>query len=43
MSATQIYPKVSEEDFLGSTYTKTGKVLTIAAAAALRSTILVLD
>ena len=33
MSATQMYPKVSEEGFLGSTYTKTGKVLTTAAAA----------
>ena len=34
--------KVSEEDFLGSTYTKTGKVL-ITAATALCSTSLVLD
>ena len=30
----QIYPKVSEEVLLGSTYTKTGKVLITAAAAA---------
>ena len=43
MSATQMYPKVSAEDILGSTYTKTGKVLTTAAAAALCSTSLVLD
>ena len=42
MSATQMYPKVSEEGLLGSTYTKTGKVLTTAAAAALRSTSLVI-
>ena len=41
MSATQMYPKVSEEGFLGSTYMKTGKVLTTAAA--LWSTSLVLD
>ena len=34
--------QVSEEGFLGSTYTKTGKVLA-AAAAALRSTSLVFD
>ena len=34
MSASQMYPKVSEECFLGSTYTKTGKVLTTAATAA---------
>ena len=33
--------KVSKEGFFGSTYTKTGKVLTTAAA--LRSTSLVLD
>ena len=33
MSAPQMYPKVSEEGFIGSTYTKTGKVLTMAAAA----------
>ena len=42
MSATQMYPKVSEEGFHGSTYTKTGNVLTTAAAA-LCSTRLVLD
>ena len=42
MSATQMYPKVSEEGFLGSTYTKTGKMLTTDAAAALCSTSLVL-
>ena len=42
MNATQMYPKVFEEGFLGSTYTKTGKVLTTAAAA-LFSTSLVLD
>ena len=41
MSATQMYPKVSEECFLGSTYTKIGKVFTTAAAA-LCSTSLVL-
>ena len=35
MSATQMYPKFYEEGFLGSTYTKTGKVLTTAVAAAL--------
>ena len=33
MSATQMYPKVTEEGLLGSTYTKTGKVVTTAAAA----------
>ena len=38
MSATQTYPKVSEEGFLGSTYTKTGKVITTAVVAALWST-----
>ena len=32
---TQTYPKVSEVGLLGSTYTKTGKVLTTVAAAAL--------
>ena len=42
MSATQMFSKVSEESLLGSTYTKTGKVLTTAAAAALHSSILVL-
>ena len=30
-----MYLKVSEEGFLGSTYTKTGKVLTTAAALSL--------
>ena len=43
MSATQTYQKVSEEGFLGSTYTKTGKVFTTAAAAAALPTSLVLD
>ena len=38
MSATQIYPKVTEEGLLGSKYTKTGKVLTTTAAASLCST-----
>ena len=42
MSATQMYPKVSEEVLLGSTYMKTGKVLTTVAAAALHSTSVVL-
>ena len=36
MSATQMYPKISEEGFLGSTYTKTGKVLTTTATATLQ-------
>ena len=35
MKATQMYPKVFEEGLLGSTYMKTGKVFTTAAAAAL--------
>ena len=45
MSATEKYPKVSDEGFLSSTYTETGKVLTAAAAAtaALCSNSLVLD
>ena len=34
MSATQMYPKVSEEGFLCSTYMKTDKMLTTAAADA---------
>ena len=37
-----MYPKVSEEGLLGSTYMKTGKVLTTAAAVVLSSTNLVL-
>ena len=41
MSATRMHPKVSEEGFLDSTYTKTGKVLTTAAAAALPASFLV--
>ena len=43
MSAAQMHPKVSEEGLLGSMYTKTGKVLITAAAAALCSTSLVLS
>ena len=36
-----MYLKVSEEGFLGSTYTKTGKVLTTATAARYTSLVLV--
>ena len=43
MSAKQMYPKVSGEGLLGSTYMKISKVLTTAASTALRSSSLVLD